>query len=124
MLIIRLFLLLFPSIPLLLLLLLPQRAQSLPNSAVSEITAPTIFIGHPPKNHYVILIPSPDETQIRSHFARIRDKVRPTGQIPFIAQNYLGRYIYASSFTERSQAENTRQRLLSDEPRARVVYFP
>ncbi len=97
-------------------------AQRVP--IAESIAAPMIFIGHPPKNHYVILIPISNEGQLRSHLARIRDKLAFTGQIPFITQHRLGRYIYAGSFTERSQAENTRQRLFSDEPRARVVYFP
>jgi hypothetical protein len=105
-------------------LLHPRSAQATPQSSVPESIAPIIFIGHPPQNHYVILIPSPQDEVVRSDLARIRDKVASTGQIPFVARNRLGRYIYAGSFTERSQAENTRQRLLNDEPRARVVYFP
>jgi hypothetical protein len=118
--------------PLLLPVLRPRPAQAEPDSPVSESLAqpsgtgiaPIIFIGHPPKNHYVILIPLPQDDLMRSRLAHIRDKIASTGQIPFVAQNRLGRYIYASSFTERHQAENTRQRLLSDEARARVVYFP
>jgi cell division protein FtsN len=118
--------LIFRLFPLILIcpLLTPRPAQAATDSPVSEAIAPIIFIGHPPKNHYVILIPSPQEDSIRSDLARIRDKIAPTGQIPFVAQHRLGRYIYAGSFTERNQAENTRQRLLSDETRARIVYFP
>ncbi len=103
-----------------------QPAQAEPLSPIApSIVPPMIFMGHPPKNHYVILIPISNEDQFRSHLARIRDKMTPIGQIPFITQHRrLGRYIYAGSFTERSQAENTRQRLLSDESSARVVYFP
>jgi hypothetical protein len=125
MLIIRLCLLL-PIYWLMIPILPLQPAQAeLRSPIVEPIAPPIIFIGHPPKNHYVILIPSPKDDTIRSHLARIRDKMIPTGQIPFITQHRrLGRYIYAGSFTERSQAENTRQRLLSDEPSARVVYFP
>jgi cell division protein FtsN len=123
MLIFRLYLLLLIC-PVLLPLLHPRSAQATPQSPVSEPIAPIIFIGHPPQNHYVILIPSPQDDLVRSHLARIRDKMSSTGQIPFVARNRLGHYIYAGSFTERSQAENTRQRLLNDEPRARVVYFP
>jgi hypothetical protein len=131
MLILRLYLLLLIG-PFLIPALRTPAAQATPNLPHSKSLAqpsgtgiaPIIFIGHPPKHHYVILIPLPQDDLIRSHLTRIRDKIAPTGQIPFIAQHHLGRYIYAGSFTERNQAENTRQRLLSDEPRARVVYFP
>jgi hypothetical protein len=123
MLIFRLYLLLLIC-PVFLPLLHPRSVQATPQSPLSEAIAPVIFIGHPPKNHYVILIPLPQDDLMRSRLAHIRDKIASTGQIPFVAQNRLGRYIYASSFTERHQAENTRQRLLSDEARARVVYFP
>ncbi len=117
---------LLPISPLLVLLLLPQSAIAAPDEPLSEstISTPTIFIGHSPKNHYVILIPTAQDDLVRSHLARIRDKMSTTGQIPFISQHSLGQYIYVGSFTERSQAENTRQRLLNDEPRARVMYFP
>lgn len=106
--------------------LLPQSVQATAARPSSEWSAaPIIFIGHPPQNHYVILIPiSNDNDAIRSNLARIRDRMSSIGQIPFTTQSRLGRYIYAGSFTERSQAENTRQRLFNDEPRARVVYFP
>jgi hypothetical protein len=90
--------------------------------------APIVFIGHEASHHYVIVIPSLNgdskEDKVRSQLVRIRDKVAVTGQTPFIAQNHLGRYIYAGGFTQRHQAEATLQQLLKDEPKARVVYFP
>ncbi len=114
-----------PIHTLLIALLLHQQVQAATDRSVSEtIDAPIIFIGHKPTNHYVIVIPSPQDDQIRSQLTRIRDKIAPIDQIPFMTRNHLGRYIYVASFTDRNQAETIRQQFLKDESRARVVYFP
>jgi hypothetical protein len=107
-------------------LLLHQTAQATTNSSASEtIDPPIIFIGHKPTHHYVIIIiPNPQDDQVRSQLARIHSKMAPTGQIPFMGRNHVGRYIYAASFTSRYQAEITRRQFLQDESSARVVYFP
>lgn len=116
---------------LLLPLLLHQPTQAATDSGISEandipetIEAPIVLLGHNPKNHYVIVLPSPQDDQIRSHLARIRNKMAPTNQAPFITQNHLGSYIYVASFTDRHQAETICEKFLKDEFRARVVYFP
>jgi hypothetical protein len=103
-----------------------RSVQATPNSSSDEPIAALIIIGHNPTHHYVIAIPpdDSDNNKIQLQLARIRTKIAPIGQLSFITQNCLGSYIYAASFTDRHQAEGVRQRLLKDESRARVIYFP
>ncbi len=84
---------------------------------------PPIFLGHRPFRHYVVIIPTSSFEEARSHLGSIQSKVSPYGQMPFVTANFLGPYIYAGSFNQRHKANNF-LRLLQDESRARVVYFP
>ena len=90
---------------------------------LSPAQASPIFLGHRSSSHYVVIIPTSSLEEARSHLGSIRAKVGPYGQMPFIASDVLGPYIYAGSFSQRHKANNF-LRLLLGESRARVVYFP